>query len=279
MARTSRKSDQKRGQKKVARSPSRKTAKKTPASPRKKNASKVDRWLTEKGLERLKMLASISESYTELAERIRINKTTLIRWRQAYPEINKAVQDAETDKIDMARSAVIDAFKWRKVRHKTSKYMPKDKTVLQAERANYVATNFNQYKLDHPEATQSELQTERARISIEAAKTIKTREKVDYSLTEDDLPPDVNAALTYLKLRSEDFKDKGADELAQARIALARAQADLAKLSLRERQSLHDTRPIQIVLPKIPDEPVETDDSQDDEPSNDNADEREEKGD
>ena len=262
----------------MARSPSRKTAKKTPASPRKKNASKVDRWLTEKGLERLKMLASISESYTELAKRIRINKTTLIRWRQAYPEIDKAVQDAETDKIDMARSAVIDAFRWRKVKHKTSKYMPKDKTVLQAERANYVATHFNQYKLDHPEATQNELQAERARISIEAAKTIKTREKVDYSLTEDDLPPDVNAALTYLKLRSEDFKDKGADELAQARIALAKAQADLAKLSLRERQSLHDTRPIQIVLPKIPDEPAENDDSQDDEPNNDNTDEKEAKG-
>lgn len=254
MATNGKKSNQKPVEKKKPVSKSRSAPKKAPLRAKRSNISKVDTWLTERGLERLKRLAMVSESYTDLAKRMRINKVTLIRWRRKYPEIDDVVQAAEYDKIDLAKSALIESFTWRKVTHVVSKLVQKDKQKLAAERYDYVFTRLNQYKLDHPEKTKDELKRQEKMFQVEATKKVPDREQIDYAQTTDDLPPNENAALAYLRLRDPDFREPFSDETAEAQADLTRAQANIAKINLADREELHESRPINIIVPKPVDE-------------------------
>lgn len=226
-----------------------KISKKQVRRPVKAKASKIDRWNSKDGLERLKRLAMASDNFGELARKMKVARSTLSRWRDQDEKIAEVVQSAEDNKIDLAKSAVIQAIQGNKVTHVVRKFLPKEKKALDAERLLYRLQHYNEYKLSHPNASQKELDLEKTRLTAEAFKKVETREQIDYSIKIDEVPPDAQIALEYLKLRDPSFRKPHEDELTKARAALTKAQAELAKFDADIRNGILDTTPVELVLP------------------------------
>lgn len=226
-----------------------KIIKKTPKRAVKAKASKIDRWNSKDGLERLRKLSMASDNFGQLAKKMKVARSTLSRWRDQDKKIAEVVQNAEYDKIDLAKSAVIQAIQGNKVTHVVRKFLPKERKALDAERTLYRDQHFNEYKLSHPNASKEELAVEKTRLTAEAFKKVKTREQIDYSIKIDEIPPDAQIALEYLKLRDPSFRKPHEDELAKARAELTKAQAELAKFDADIRNGILDTTPVELVLP------------------------------
>lgn len=64
--------------------------------------SKVDKYLTEDGLVKIKGWIGQGATYAQIAKRIGISEPTFNRWVARYPEIKQAVSGGEDDKIQMA---------------------------------------------------------------------------------------------------------------------------------------------------------------------------------
>lgn len=74
-----------------------------------KNDSKVDYWLTEDGLILLEGWARNSTTKTEIADRIGITLSTLLKWCDKYEEINRAVNSTREVVDFMVENALLKA--------------------------------------------------------------------------------------------------------------------------------------------------------------------------
>ena len=74
-----------------------------------KNDSKVDYWLTEDGLILLEGWARNSTTKTEIADRMGITLSTLLKWCDKYEEINRAVNSTREVVDFMVENALLKA--------------------------------------------------------------------------------------------------------------------------------------------------------------------------
>lgn len=261
------------------------TIPKIPKKPAKRaakpKASKIYTWKTKRGLERLRQLSMASDNFGQLAKKMHVARSTLSRWRDQDDQIAEVVRNAEDNKIDLAKSAVIQAIQGNKVTHVVRKFLPKEKKALEAERVLYRMQHLNQYKLDNPEATPQAIKEESQRLVVEAFKEVETREQIDYSIKIDEVAPDAQIALEYLKLRDPSFRKPYEDELAKARAELTKAQAQLAQFDADVRNGILDTTPVELVMPpEISDEEanrtIDEDEDDEDESQNNSDSEKDE---
>ena len=132
----------------------------------------------------------------------------------------KEIVDAEIE------DSLISIMKKHTVTTTQYKMVKKDNFNLKAERSKFA----NAYKLDHPNATKSE-------IAIAIAENVDVYEKIPVSKTVTEVDPNTSAIIFWLKNRRPDvYRDQTFQKLneANARKTLAEAQLSEAQLKAIE---------------------------------------------
>lgn len=147
-------------------------------------------WITDEGKVKIQGWAQDGLTDEQIAKNIGINVSTLYEWKNKYPEIDESLKKGK----EVVDREVENALFKRAIGYKTTDHQFKmvdvDSEVLKTKRRK----TANEYKLDHPEATQQE-------IDDYAVANVPTREKVEVTQNERDVPPDTTAAIFWLKNR------------------------------------------------------------------------------
>ncbi len=151
---------------------------------------KYANWITEEGATKIEGWARDGLIDEQIAKNMGISVSTLYEWKKKYPEISDALKKGK----EVVDREVENALFKRAIGYKTTDHQFKmvdvDSEVLKTSRRK----KANEYKLDHPEATQQE-------IDDYAVTKVPTRERVEVTQNERDVPPDTTAAIFWLKNR------------------------------------------------------------------------------
>lgn len=196
-------------------------------------------------------------SEKQIAQNMGIAYSTFCEWKKKFPVLSevlkktKAVADYQVENTLFKRAT--GSFK---VTNMQFKMVKRDPDVIKAERA----TLLNQFKIDHPNATKSDLQVK----MLEIMQKVETYKRIKIAETVTEIPPDTSAAMFWLKNRRPDvFRDQTFKKLneAQARKALADAEiAEMESKKAKEQSNSHTI--INFLPPKLPDEEESQDASQ-----------------
>lgn len=182
---------------------------------------KYQDWLTHEGLTKLEGWARDGLTDEQIAHNVGIQRTTLYDWKNKYPDISDALKKGKEVVDREVEGALLKRARGMTTVTKTYRMMKVDDEVLKARRIRFLRA----YQLEHPDLSKTELQ-------LIAVDKVPTYERVPFTETANELPPDDAAAMFWLKNRkSEQYRDHSFQELnkAQARKALAdsrKAEAD-----------------------------------------------------
>lgn len=191
---------------------------------------RYQKWLTPEGLLKLEGWARDGLTDEQIAKNIGISRKTLAIWKVKYGDIGdtlkkgKEVVDREVENslLKRARGTITTSTIYKMVKL--------DDDVLQVKRQRFL----NEYQLDHPELSKQELM-------MVAIEQVPTYEKIPMQVSENELAPDVSAAIFWLKNRKpEVYRDQSFKELnesqakkADADTRKAAAEADIAEAKAR----------------------------------------------
>lgn len=176
-------------------------------------------WTTEEKLTQLQGWARSGMTDAEIAMKIGIKRTTIYSWKKKSADIANALKKGKEVVDYEVENSLLDCA-LGKVKSSTTIYkmVRVEDSVLKAQRFKYA----NIYKLDHPEATKQE-------IAIQSVLNVPTWQKIPIEVIEKNVPPDVRAAIFWLKNRKpKQFRDKSFQDLNEAQTA--KAIAEVAKI-------------------------------------------------
>lgn len=155
-------------------------------------------WITDEGKTKIQGWARDGLTDEQISKNIGISASTLYDWKNKHPEISEALKKGkEVVDREVENSLFKRATGYETVDHQY-KMVDVDPEVLKASRRK----KANEYKLDHPEATQQE-------IDDYAIGHVETREKVEMFQNKRDVPPDTTAAIFWLKNRKpKEWRDQ-----------------------------------------------------------------------
>lgn len=178
------------------------------------------RWETEEGLAQLEGWARDGLTDEQIAGKIGIRRPTLYVWKKQHPDIDDALKKGKEVVDYQVEKSLLDRAMGMKTTDITYKMVKIDAMVLKAKRARY----SNEYKLDHPEATNQE-------IAMATAENVPIYEEIPISKTVKELAPDTSAAIFWLKNRLPDkYREKTFKQLNEAQARKAVAEATIAEL-------------------------------------------------
>lgn len=164
---------------------------------------KYKQWQTHEGLTKLEGWARDGLTDEQIAHNVGIRRPTLYDWKNKHPDISDALKKGK-EVVDRE----VEGSLLRRARGYTTtdhqyKIVDVDEDVLHARRRK--AANI--YKLDHPEATQQE-------INDYAAEEVPTRERIELYQNTHEVPPDTTAAIFWLKNRKPvEWRDRKETEI------------------------------------------------------------------
>ncbi|WP_212746858.1 terminase [Pediococcus stilesii] len=186
---------------------------------------KYKEWITDEGLVKIEGWARDGLTDEQIAMNIGIIRTTLYDWKKKYPDISNALKKGKEVVDRQVENSLLKKALGTTVTDRQYKMVRIDKDRLNAKRMRFI----NEYKLDHPEMSKQELM-------MAAAEAVPTYERIQMYETTRELPPDVTAAMFWLKNRKpEQYRDQSFRELndaqaEKARVEVRKAIAD-AKIS------------------------------------------------
>lgn len=184
------------------------------------------KWLEPDNLTRLRSWARDGLTNEQIAKKIGVRRQTISEWSKKYPDIADALKKGKEVVDSEIEDSLISVMKKHTITTTQYKMVKKDKFNLKAERSKFA----NAYKLDHPNATKSE-------IAIAIAENVEVYEKIPVSKTVTEVDPSTSAIIFWLKNRRPDvYRDQTFQKLneANARKTLAEAQLSEAQLKAIE---------------------------------------------
>lgn len=184
------------------------------------------KWLEPDNLTRLRSWARDGLTNEQIAKKIGVRRQTISEWSKKYPDIADALKKGKEVVDSEIEDSLISVMKKHTITTTQYKMVKKDDFNLKAERSKFA----NAYKLDHPNATKSE-------IAIATAENVEVYEKIPISKTVTEVDPNTSAIIFWLKNRRPDvYRDQTFQKLneANARKTLAEAQLSEAQLKAIE---------------------------------------------
>lgn len=184
------------------------------------------KWLEPDNLTRLRSWARDGLTNEQIAKKIGVRRQTISEWSKKYPDIADALKKGKEVVDSEIEDSLISVMKKHTITTTQYKMVKKDNFNLKAERSKFA----NAYKLDHPNATKSE-------IAIAIAENVEVYEKIPVSKTVTEVDPSTSAIIFWLKNRRPDvYRDQTFQKLneANARKTLAEAQLSEAQLKAIE---------------------------------------------
>lgn len=185
--------------------------------------AKYKKWITKEGLIKIGGWARDGLTDKQIAHNMGIGTSTLYKWKKQHVEIvetlkkEKEVADYQVENSLFQRACGVTIVE------KTYQMVDVKKDVLENRRTKFK----NIYKLDHPKATQEEIEQE-------AIEKVPTRERIQTAEYVKQLPPDTNAATFWLRNRKPDkYRDQNFAALNKANTIKANADAKKAKAEAR----------------------------------------------
>lgn len=223
---------------------------------------KYKQWQTPECLALLEGWARDGLTDAQIAHNIGIKRQTLYDWKKHYPDISDTLKKGKEVVDRQVENALLKRAMGMVAKTTTYKMVKVDPDILKVRRVRFL----NKYKLDHPEMTKKEL-------TMVAIEHVPTYERIPIVQNENELAPDVSAAIFWLKNRKpETYRDKSFKDLNEAQANKARADADRSKAEARiseykakELEGKGETNPIILALSKAM---QERQDKQGDEPKN-----------
>ena len=159
---------------------------------------KYREWITDEGLLKLQGWARDGLTDEQIAYNIGIRRETLYQWENRFPNISNALKKGKEVVDRQVESSLYKRANGYMTTDHQYKVVDIDDNVLWAKRKRAE----NQYKIDHPEATEEE-------IKIYGIEHVKTRERIEIFQNEREVPPDTTAIIFWLKNRKpEAWRDK-----------------------------------------------------------------------
>lgn len=177
-------------------------------------------WQSSEGLAQLEGWARDGLTDEQIAGKIGIRRPTLYSWKKKYADINDALKKGKEVIDYQVEKSLLNRAMGMKTTDVTYKMVKIDEMVLKAKRAKY----SNEYKLDHPEATNQE-------IAMATAENVPVYEEIPISKTIKELTPDTSAAIFWLKNRLPDkYREQSFKQLNEAQARKAVAEATIAEI-------------------------------------------------
>lgn len=184
------------------------------------------KWLEPDNLTKLRSWARDGLTNEQIAKKIGVKRQTFQRWLSTYSDMSDALKKGKEIVDAEIEDSLISVMKKHTITTTQYKMVKKDNFNLKAERSKFA----NAYKLDHPNATKSE-------IAIAIAENVEVYEKIPVSKTVTEVDPNTSAIIFWLKNRRPDvYRDQTFQKLneANARKTLAEAQLSEAQLKAIE---------------------------------------------
>lgn len=187
-------------------------------------------WLTDEGLLKIEGWARDGLTDKQIACNMGIAYSTFRNWRDKYPALSAPLKRGKEIVDREVENSLLKRATGMKIKSSTYKMVKVDKSVLDAQRLRFL----NKYKLEHPKLSKQEL----TMIAIEEVPTYERIKVMEY---ENELAPDVSAAIFWLKNRKPDlFRDQNFAELnkaqaekAQAEVRKVKAEADIKEAEVQ----------------------------------------------
>ena len=203
-----------------------------------KNDSKVDYWLTEDGLILLEGWARNATTKTEIADRIGITLSTLLKWCDKYEEINRAVNSTREVVDFMVENALLKAalgYRTTEIKVTVGKKvingevveMLKETTTKDVPPNVNAATlwlnnrKFDDWKRNRDKVVEVDPDDQQVTITIQRGNKQRITVESDETVTDDGIDVDVdeegdgdviNSSVTYTAKQLKDAEDGFDDE-------------------------------------------------------------------
>ena len=205
---------------------------------------KYKQWLESDNIDLLKGWARDGLTDAQIAQKIGIRRTTLYDWKNKYSDIADALKKGKEIVDIEVENALLKRAKGMTTKSTTYKMVKVDAVQLKARRNKRI----NELKFEHEDWTKEQL-------IIQAAEDVKVYESIPMTTTKTELPPDISAAIFWLKNRKpEVFRDQSYRVLNDAQAKKASAEADIAKYKADMLSSAQKVEPMTFILPPIPEE-------------------------
>ncbi|WP_419153557.1 transposase [Weissella viridescens] len=150
-------------------------------------------WTTEEGLAQLEGWARDRLTDEHIAKNIGIQRTTLYDWKKKYSDISDALKKGKEVVDYQVENALLKKALGMTVIEQQFKVVHVDDDILSVERKKFA----NAWKLEHPDATQEE-------INDAAIQNVPEYKKIPFGEYHKELAPDTNVAMFWLKNRRPD---------------------------------------------------------------------------
>ncbi|MFR4967934.1 MAG: terminase [Lactobacillus kalixensis] len=184
---------------------------------------KYQKWLEPDNLLKLRSWARDGLTNEQIAKNIGIARQTFQEWLSKYPKMDEAVAKGKEVVDAEVEESLLYTMKKHTITTTVYKTVKKEKMKLQAERLKFQ----NQYKLDHPEASNNE-------ILIAVAENVDVYEKIPQTKTIVEVDPNTSAIIFWLKNRRPDvYRDQTFRKLNEANMRKAIAEANISEKQLK----------------------------------------------
>jgi transcriptional regulator with XRE-family HTH domain len=181
--------------------------------------ARYKKWLTDEGKTQLRGWARDGLTDEQIAAKMGIATSTLYNYKKNHVEIVEALKKGKEVVDQKVEDSLLARAMGTKVTDQRWEVRNLDKDVLAVKRTKFL----NEYKLDHPDMSLSDLK-------IIAVEHVKPYEKILVSESTHEVPPDVSAAIFWLKNRMPDkYRDKTFRRLNEAEARKAEAEAVIAE--------------------------------------------------
>ena len=199
------------------------------------------KWLEPDNLTRLRSWARDGLTNEQIAKKIGVRRQTISEWSKKYPDISDSLKKGKEVVDSEIEDSLISVMKKHTITTTQYKMVKKDNFNLKAERSKFA----NAYKLDHPNATKSE-------IDIAIAENVDVYEKIPVSKTVTEVDPSTSAIIFWLKNRRPDvYRDQTFQKLNEANARKTLAEAQLSEAQLKAIQENDDPSNKTIIVDDI----------------------------
>lgn len=199
------------------------------------------KWLEPDNLTRLRSWARDGLTNEQIAKKIGVRRQTISEWSKKYPDIADSLKKGKEVVDSEIEDSLISVMKKHTITTNQYKMVKKDNFNLKAERSKFA----NAYKLDHPNATKSE-------IDIAIAENVDVYEKIPVSKTVTEVDPSTSAIIFWLKNRRPDvYRDQTFQKLNEANARKTLAEAQLSEAQLKAIQENDDPSNKTIIVDDI----------------------------